>query len=55
MAVYGGQRKMFALFANKLLTEKNAQDSAHADHYEAEDKTNDLRLIIMHRLAIFTQ
>jgi hypothetical protein len=34
---------MFAFFANKLLTAESAQlDSAHADLYDAEDKTNDL-------------
>jgi hypothetical protein len=43
MAVGCRQGKTIALFANKSLIEETAQlDSAHADHYEAEDKTNDL-------------
>ena len=42
MAVGSRQSNFFAFFANKLLTEETAQDSAHADHHKAEDKTNDL-------------
>ena len=42
MAVGCRQSKIFAFFANKLLTEETAQDSAHADHHDTEDKTNDL-------------
>jgi hypothetical protein len=42
MAVGCQQSKIFAFFTNKLLTEETAQDSAHADHQEAKDKTNDV-------------
>jgi hypothetical protein len=46
MAVGYRQSKHVAFFANKLLT---AQDSAHADHHESEDR----RWIDVRRFVLF--
>ena len=38
MAVGCRQSNIFAFYANKVLTEETAQDRAHTDYNEAEDK-----------------